>query len=146
MQNSITREITVKAAKERVFQAITDPAQIVQWFPNQVEGKIAKGERPIFDFGEHGKNQVYIEDVSPFTYFAYRWIPGSDHFIGDVLTKAHTLVEFMLEEVAEGTKVTLKESGFADLPAEIAEKCFKDNSGGWEYMMGRLSTLLTKGA
>ncbi len=142
MQNTIVREITVKATKEKVFGAITDPQQIVQWFPEAIEGTLNEGDRPILDFGEYGKNQIYVEAVHPFNYFAYRWIPGSNHFIGDVLSKPNTLVEFRLEESAEGTKVTVTESGFASLPAEVAEQCFKDNSGGWDYMMGRLEKML----
>jgi len=31
MQDTITREITVKATKERVYRAITDPVQVVTW-------------------------------------------------------------------------------------------------------------------
>jgi hypothetical protein len=52
------------------------------------------------------------------------------------------LVEFHLESLANGTKVTLKETGFAALAPEIAEGGFNDNSGGWEYMMGRLEKLM----
>ncbi len=141
MQDVITREITINAAKERVYQAITDEKQIVQWFPNAIEGSLAVGDRPVLDFGEHGKNQIYIVDSQPSTYFAYRWIPGSDHFLGDVLSRSNTLVEFRLEETNGVTKVTLTESGFASLPVEVAEKCFNDNSGGWEYMLGRLTKL-----
>jgi len=58
MQDTIVREITVKAPKERVYTAITDPTQIIKWFPDAVEGKLEAGERPVFDFGEYGKNQI----------------------------------------------------------------------------------------
>jgi uncharacterized protein YndB with AHSA1/START domain len=54
------------------------------------------------------------------------------------------LVEFFIEEMEQGTKVTVKESGFAALPAEVAEKSFKDNSGGWGYMMERLEKLMNQ--
>lgn len=138
MQNIIKREVTINASKEKVYEAITDAKQIVKWFPDAVEGSLAIGESPIFDFGEYGKNQVYIVDAKPYEYFAYRWIPGSRHFIGDVLTKPNTLVEFRIVEIDGVTTVTLTETGFADLPVEVAEKNFSENSGGWEYMLGRL--------
>lgn len=86
MQDAIIREITVKASQERVYQAITDPAEIIKWFPDAIEGG--------------------------------------------------TL------EVVGGTKVTLKESGFSSLPQSEAESSFKDNNGGWDYMVERLSALL----
>jgi uncharacterized protein YndB with AHSA1/START domain len=141
MQDKIQREVTIKAPKERVFDAISNPKMVVLWFPETLEGKYAVGERPIFGFGEHGKNQVYIAASRPFEYFAYRWVPGSNHFVGDVLTVPNTLVEFHIKEEANGTcKVSVTESGFASLPSEIAEESFKQNSGGWEFMMGRLET------
>ncbi|MDQ3238900.1 MAG: SRPBCC family protein [bacterium] len=142
MQNTIVREITIKASKESIYKAITDPELIISWFPDKVEGKLEVGERPILDFGVHGKNQIYVESARPYTYFAYRWIPGSSHFLGDVLTKPNTLVEFYIEESEGKSRVTVKESGFASLPAEIAEQCFNDNSGGWEYMIGRLEKVM----
>ena len=51
------------------------------------------------------------------------------------------MVEFRIEEKKGVSKVTLTESGFAELPTDIAEKCFSDNSGGWDYMLNRLEVL-----
>ena len=141
MQDVITREIIVKAKKERVYAAITDPAQIVTWFPDVVEGgTLEVGQRPIFIFTEENhKTQIYVEAAKPFNYFAYRWVPGGVGIIGNVLAVPNTLVEFFIEEEQNGTKVTVKESGFSSLPQEVAEQSFKQNSGGWEYMINRLA-------
>jgi uncharacterized protein YndB with AHSA1/START domain len=144
MQDVITKEITVKASAERVYSAITDPRQIITWFPDAVEGTLEVGQRPIFTFEGHGKSALYIEAAQPFEYFAYRWIPGGTAaFVEDVLTVPNTLVEFRIEALSDGTKVTLKESGFAALPAEVAEKSLNENSGGWEYMINRLEKVLS---
>jgi uncharacterized protein YndB with AHSA1/START domain len=144
MQDTIQREITIKAPKERVYAAIADPEQIVKWFPNAIEGSLNVGERPILNFGEHGKNQIYIEAAQPHDYFAFRWVPGSSNVMGDVLTMPHTLVEFRITESDGSTKVAMTESGFAALPAEVAENSFKQNSGGWDYMLGRLENLFAQ--
>jgi uncharacterized protein YndB with AHSA1/START domain len=139
MQDSINREITVKAPKEKVYKALTDPEQITKWFPDTVEGSLEVGQRPILSFTkENHKTQIYVEAANPYEYFAFRWVPGSTGIIGDVLTVPSTFVEFHIEESEEGTKVILKESGFSSLPADVAENSFKQNSGGWGYMMGRL--------
>jgi uncharacterized protein YndB with AHSA1/START domain len=144
MQDVIKRSVTVKATKERVYRAITDPKEITTWFPDAIEGgTLEVGQRPIFVFeGESHKAQTYIEAAQPFDYFAYRWVPGSAGIIGDVLSVPNTLVEFHIEESSEGTRVTVTESGFASLPAEVAAKSFEENNGGWEYMMNRLETTL----
>jgi hypothetical protein len=42
-----------------------------------------------------------------------------------------TLVEFRLEEVAEGTLLTITESGFELVPAHRRERAFRMNDGGW---------------
>lgn len=139
MQDIIKREIVIQAPIERIYEAIADPAQVVLWFPETLEGKYAVGEQPIFGFGEHGRNQVYVVDANPYTYFAFRWVPGANHFLGDVLSVPNTLVEFRIEELDDTScKVTLTESGFADLPREIMEEALKQNSGGWDFMLGRL--------
>ena len=139
MQNVIRREIVIQATKERIYDAIANPKQVVLWFPETLEGNYEAGEQPIFGFGDHGRNQVYIVDARPCEYFAYRWVPGGNHFLGDVLSVKTTLVEFRIEEQGPGScKVVLTESGFADLPNEIMEASFKQNSGGWDFMLGRL--------
>jgi len=147
MQDVIEREVTIRASQERVFNAIIDPAQIVAWFPDTVEGEMKEGEKPIFGFGEGwGRYTVDIIKVQPYDYFAYRWVQTLDPngFIGDVLSQPHTLVEFNLREDAGKTVVKVTESGFASLPEEIAKKKFQDNSGGWTHMIDLLQKYLEK--
>lgn len=149
LQDTIQKEIVVGAPRERVYSALTDPGQLAQWFPDKVEGEVKPGERPVFDFGTYGKHSVYVVATDPHSYVAYRWIPGSVHvpdgFIGDVLEEPNTLCEFHLEEVPEGTRVRLVESGFASLPQEFYAKSIEDNDGGWNVMIYRLKTFAETG-
>lgn len=141
MQDVIEREITINAPQERVYDSIANPKKVIKWFPESIEGVYKKGEQPIFGFGDHGRNQVYITAAQPHKYFAFRWVPGATNFLGDVRSVPNTLVEFRIEESAAGScKVKLKESGFKGLPAELIEDSFKQNSGGWEFMLGRLTS------
>lgn len=139
MQNVIEREITIKAPKEKIYDAIANPELVVKWFPDAIEGTYAVGEQLVFEFEGHGKTTVLVVDAKPYEYFSYRWVPGASHFIGDLSSVATTLVEFKITEEQDGVcKVTMTETGFADLPAEVAEEAFKQNSGGWDFMLGRL--------
>jgi uncharacterized protein YndB with AHSA1/START domain len=139
MQNTIQREIMIKASKERIYNAIAISEQITKWFPESIEGNYTLGQQVIFGFGEQCSNQVFIIAAQPHEYFAYRWVPGTDHFLGDVLTVPNTLVEFRIATLADGMcKVTLTESGFADLPSELIEEALRQNSGGWDCMLERL--------
>ena len=139
MQDTVKRKITINASKEKIYDAIANPKKVVKWFPETLEGEYSAGKQPIFGFGDHGKNQIYIVDAKPHEYFAYRWLPGANNYLGDVRSIKNTLVEFRIEEEAPGScKVTLTESGFSELPIEIMEDAFKQNSGGWDFMLDRL--------
>lgn len=140
MQDVIKRELTINAPKERIYDAIANPELVTKRFPETLEGIYEVGEQPIFGFGEHGRNQLRIIAAEPHEYFAYRWVPGANHYLGDVLSVPNTLVEFRIEEQGNGScKVTLTESGFASLPKDLMEAAFKQNSGGWDCMLGRLN-------
>ena len=145
MQDSIEREITIRAPKERVYSAITDPKQIVSWFPEAIYGTLEKGATPTIDFGKGYEFQIHVVAANPHDYFAYRWVPvnadGSIGFKGDVLSVPNTLVEFRLADAPNGTTLTLIESGFSTLPKIVAEKQFEKNAGGWDYMLDRLEKL-----
>ncbi len=141
VKDSIEKEIVVKASQESVYEAVTNPEKIVAWFPNGVEGALEVGQQALFDFGNSGKVRVYIESAKPHEYFAYRWVPGRGNYVGDVLAVPNTLVEFTIQPVSNGTKVTLKETGFASLPAETKVGQFEDNTNGWAIMLDRLSKL-----
>ncbi len=143
MQDRIEQQIQINSSKEKVYGAIADPTKIVTWFPNSIDGTLGEGDTPVLDFGEHGKNQIRIVSAQPNDYFAYRWVPGSRHYIGELNESNSTLVEFKLEEKEGQTTVYLTESGFANLPIELAERAKKENSGGWEYMLGRLQNILS---
>lgn len=149
VQDSITREITLKAPMERVYEAISRPDGIVSWFAHGVEGETSVGSQPVFDQGEYGKLRVAVVAAEPFHHFAYRWVSkpgmGPEGFLDNPLDHPNTLVEFFLEPTEEGTRLKLVESGFASLPAEYREKNAKNNSGGWEHMLGNLEKYMATG-
>jgi uncharacterized protein YndB with AHSA1/START domain len=148
IQDVIEREVTIRASKQRVFKAVSDPAQLVAWFPDKVEGAIRLDSRAVFDFGDGYRFQVLIVALEPDDYFAYRWVPanqeGTVGFVEDVLSRPNTLVEFRLEEISDGTRVRLRESGFSTLPTEVMEQAVLSNSKGWDTMLGRLETYFTE--
>ena len=146
MQDIIRREVTIKSTKEKVYDAIANPEKVVLWFADAIEGSYAVGEYPLFVFEGHGKAPAYIVDAKPFEYFAYRWIPGGSDFVGDVTKEPNTLVEFHIQEVGEVCKVIMTESGFSKLPVTTAEAAFKQNSGGWDYMLGSFEKYLNNGS
>ena len=80
-----------------------------------------------------GKDAVFctVERVEPERYFSFRWIPYGIDADADPDDEPTTLVEFVLEPVAEGTLLTIVESGFDRVPAHRRERAFRMNEGGW---------------
>jgi uncharacterized protein YndB with AHSA1/START domain len=134
--NSITRSITVSAPQERVWKTITKLHNLNKWFgPLVLEFEhLTVGEKIAFTY--EGKTTYgSIAAVEPIGRFAFRWQAHPDH-------EVHNLVTFQLEEVGEGTKITVTEEGFDALPAAVREKQFKDNVQGWSIVLdGIVKTL-----
>jgi len=72
-----------------------------------------------------------VERIEPQRYFSFRWIPYGIDAEADVANEPTTLVEFRLEPVAEGTLLTIVESGFDRVPAHRRERAFRMNEDGW---------------
>ena len=102
MVDSIVREITLPVSPEEAWEAITEPEHLEAWFAEEVEAldPVPGGEVAVRFAGE-GPRRAVVEEVEECHRFAFRW---SD--------EGATRVEFTLEEVAEGTRLIVVESGF----------------------------------
>ena len=142
-QDAIVSEIHIQAEPERVFQALTDPEQVVQWWGQngiyrctqfsadlQVGGKWhSAGIGP--DGGPFEVTGEFLEVVPP-RVLAYTWVAS---WTGT----AKTTVRWELSRTDQGTLVRIRHSGLAAYP-EIAQ-----SYRGWPRMLGWLQALLEKG-
>ena len=136
----IEREVIVAAPIERVWAAITDAREVAQWFGDVAEIDLRPGGKARFGWTEHDSvSDAIIEIVEPLQRFAYRWAAASGVAVAD---GPSTLVEFTLEVVAQGTRVRLVESAFANLPDEIYETNLGENQSGWRSELGDLTEFL----
>jgi uncharacterized protein YndB with AHSA1/START domain len=141
--DSIVSEIHIAAPRQRVFEALTLPDQVVKWWGQagiyrskefsadvRVGGKWRTagldGEgRPFEAFGE------YLE-VDPPRLLAYSWMAS---WTGDI----KTTVRWELEPASNGTLIRITHSGFAAHP-ELANAY-----RGWPRMLGWLQAYLDRG-
>ena len=72
-----------------------------------------------------------VESIEPERYFSFRWIPYGIDADVDPETEPTTLVEFRLANAAQGTLLTIVESGFDQVPARRRERAFRMNEAGW---------------
>jgi len=145
VQDTIERSITLPNPRARVWEALTTPTQISQWFEGLWEFELKPGAPIHFDFGpQYGVHRGRVEVVEPMDRVVYLWTQEGRDWdaavpIDDVPT---TLMEFTLEDDGDGTKLTVIESGFASLPEEIRERSLLDNTQGWEEQMGNIARYL----
>lgn len=73
-----------------------------------------------------------VERMEPPSVFSFRWVPFGIDAACDPEREPTTLVEFRLQTVSEGTRLTIAESGFEHVPAHRRERAFMMNDGGWQ--------------
>jgi uncharacterized protein YndB with AHSA1/START domain len=131
----IEKKIVLRAPRSRVWRAITDSQEFGTWFRAALDGPFAAGERVTgritYPGYEHLTMELLVEKVEPERLFSFRWHPNAIEPGTDYAKEPTTLVEFRLEEVAEGTQLTIVESGFDALPAERRATAYRGNDEGW---------------
>lgn len=152
----IEKKVILKAPVSRVWRAITDAREFGLWFGIELDGSFVEGKAIMGKFSREfdeaaileyqrqlglppsrikipEKNMTFctVERIEPEQYFSFRWIPyGIDAEI-DPENEPTTLVEFRLEPTADGTQLTIVESGFERVPAHRLERAFLMNDAGW---------------
>ena len=143
----IEKNVTLKAGRSRVWQALTDSAQFGEWFRVKLEGPFVDGGSVTGNITHPGYEHVRFtaQDVQlrPQDYFAYRWHPyGIDETI-DYSEETPTLVEFLLADAPDGgTLLTVVESGLEHVPAYRRDEAFRMNSKGWAGQMENIRRYL----
>jgi len=93
----VTREIVFPESPDEVWEALTDPEQLEEWFANDVELDVREGGDGVFrwDDGEERRAKVLV--VEPGERLVFDWADEGE-------------VEFTLEEVDDGTRLLVRES------------------------------------
>jgi uncharacterized protein YndB with AHSA1/START domain len=154
--DKLEKKVTLHAPVSRVWRAITDAQEFGQWFGVKLAGPFVAGktitgifdeslnEAAIMEFQKSRglpphkvkapeRNAVFctVERIEPEHTFSFRWIPYGIDAEADPKHEPTTLVEFHLEEAAEGTLLTIVESGFDRVPVHRRDRAFRMNEGGW---------------
>jgi uncharacterized protein YndB with AHSA1/START domain len=146
----IEKSVVLRAPRERVWRAISNSTQFGSWFGVEFDGPFVAGKSiigkmvPTTVDAEVAKRQEQykgfrfefaIDRVEPMRLFSFRWHPFAMDSSVDYSKEPSTLVAFVLEEVQDGTRLTVTESGFDQIPIERRAKAFAANEGGWAAQM-----------
>lgn len=135
MSDRIEKTIDLKAPIARVWRAVSDHIEFGAWFRVALEAPFAVGQaargKITYPGYEHLTWTAMVVAIEPPTRLAFTWHPyGVDPDV-DYTQEEPTLVEFLLEPAADGTRLTVVESGFDKVPAHRRDEAFRMNDGGW---------------
>lgn len=133
--NAIVRTLDLAHPQEKVWNALTTTDGLSGWFGSRADGEVAPGHAVRMRWEQYDAEQTLaIQVVDPMSVFAYSWaVNGAPE--GD---PRRTYVEFALEPTPTGTRLTVTESGFAQLPDEWLETSYHGNEQGWGAELAEL--------
>jgi uncharacterized protein YndB with AHSA1/START domain len=130
----IERTVEIAHPPAKVWAALTTAEGLGTWFGNQATIDLRPGGSAQVIWTSGDKADLRIERVEEPTVFGFTWhiygLSGED--------PRRTYVEFTLEPVGAGTRLTVVESGFAQLSEDAYHKAFDANTEGWASELGEL--------
>lgn len=139
MTDRIEKSIELNAPIEKVWHALTDHTLFGEWFRVRLDGPFVVGEETTGEMtypGHEGTKWTSVtERMEAPTLFSFRWPHGENATLS---TSPSTLVEFRLEPTANGTRLTIVESGFETLPEDRRMEALRGNEDGWEIQAGNI--------
>lgn len=156
-QDTVVAEIFIAAPPERVFQAITDPAQVSQWWGQNNLYRVTKGNSDLRVGGKWlsagvGKDGTeftvegeYLE-IDPPRRLVQTWVPSYRAGLKAVVywelepQPVHGLHPNGPKRAGTGTLLKLRHEGFAgDVQSAT------DHGEGWKRVLGWLSAYVEQG-
>jgi uncharacterized protein YndB with AHSA1/START domain len=133
----IDREIEIEASPERVWRALTDANELLDWFQMRIEGEIAVGNDVWMTYTKQAgqRGLVRIVELTKPRRVVWRWHPGMKDPNVDYSREPQTTVTFTLEPTPRGTRLSVSETGFDEVSLERRAKVYADNTQGWATVL-----------
>lgn len=139
---SIEREIYVDAAPEVVFEVVSSPDHLKEWWPDDARYEATPGSAGEIVFGDRDDGGAVVAftvvDARPPRTFSFRWT----HPAGEVAVTGNSLlVTFDLTPSGGGTLLRMTETGFRELGWDVAvlEQQYREHVTGWDFFLPRLA-------
>lgn len=130
----IERTVQVAHPPGAVWAALTTAEGLGTWFGNEATIDLRPGGSARVSWTDGSTVDLRVERVEEPEVFAFTWhihgLPEDD--------PRRTYVEFTLEPVGAGTRLTVVETGFAQLPDDAHRTAFDGNTRGWASELGEL--------
>ncbi|GAA3226796.1 SRPBCC family protein [Pseudonocardia petroleophila] len=134
----IERTVEIARPPEDVWTALTTADGLAAWFGEKATIDLRPGGEAEMSWSSGDVARMRVERVEEPSVFGFTWhingLPDDD--------PRRTYVEFTLVEDGPGTRLTVVESGFAQLPTEAHDTAFGGNTQGWASELGELVSYL----
>lgn len=138
---SIERELRIDATPEVVYEVISSPEHLREWWPDDAELDPVPGATGVITFGDPASLDAKVQELTvleadPPRRFAFRWV-----YDESPATESNSLlVTFDLTPANDGTLLRFKESGFRERgwEAAVLEEAYRDHVRGWDLFLPRL--------
>ena len=143
-QGSIERDIHIEASPEVVFEVVTSPAHIKEWWGGvQTDLRPVPGAEGELRWGTEHREVFKVVDADPPRLFSFRWVYPDARIADDARS---LLVTFALTPTATGTQVRVTETGFREMGWEVAvlEQAYQEHVEGWDLFVPQLGAYAEK--
>ena len=143
----IDRELHIEAEPDVVFEVISRPEHLREWWPDDArldEGSGAQGE--LIWNGDQGSSvtvPIKVVRVEPPHLFQFRWA----YEAGTEPSESNSfLVTFELEPSSGGTRLRFSETGFREQGWQVAqlEAAYHEHAEGWDLFLPRLKAYVPR--
>ncbi|MFJ6566347.1 SRPBCC domain-containing protein [Streptomyces sp. NPDC091292] len=141
---SIEREIHVEASPNVVFEVVSRPEHIAEWWADEAQVEAVPGAVGELVWGERANVQpIHVVKAEPPHLFSFRW----GYPDGKVDDSAQSLlITFELTPSGTGTRIRLTETGFREMGWEAAklEEYYGEHIVGWDTFIPRLGAYIAR--
>lgn len=140
---TVEERIWVVASRQRVWQAITEPQELEQWYAPGCPWELPAlrvGETVKFHNSETDVLEATIQALEPLRVFTLSWHPEPAYPAVSLLNT------YLLEEEGEGTRVLISQSGYESLPSGVRQERMREDTGAFAAIAESLKVHLEKPA
>src|SRR3981081_4715066 len=134
----IERTVDLAHPPRKVRAARHPPQERAAWFGEEADIDLRPGGAARMRWASGYSVEMRVERVEEPTVFGFTWqieeLPDDD--------PRRTYVEFTLEPAGAGTRLTVVETGFAQLPEDAYRKTYDGHVQGWASELGELADSL----